>query len=554
MQCFNETGGVIEDFRVGFMLDDDNPEDIRRVAIIEGDLVEFGRTPANAYIEEIEDPFWINDADHLYLNSTFEYGVQLRRWMSDYVMERGQVRSEMISVQPLELAGAGMQISPDQMRAFQDGRPLWRRSLFSCNPGQGKDGQSAIWTQLRDALLSWVVFCEMIARHAMQIDGKCKTSKFANYDKRFLSNLSKTIVGRALGHSEGADPKEEINKIGAPQLGIQKLFLGVSAHQYKGAHDDGRSKHFKDLFSISPKALTKLIRTEMISFKKKKKLFNAEFDASALVKWAATILIHLRFALTASMELDAKRNKASVDILNTNLQDERERLARKFVVEWLKGVRGVQADGTKRHVALEELLDLQAAALIAFATGINPRMLFPYINRGIFDEYDENTLLPSQLFLGAVWLGKLFRERYSSMDRYQAQAVVAFCNPHCLPRGLPHDRQDEWIAATRLITSFFTKKGFERLMDGANAVLNDSETRTVFVFESPHRKPQPKRRRGAQSATAPKKKHHGLKGNDSFLSPPIVVEAGWLILPGDYQQAWVGRSDPFEPEDFRVED
>ena len=51
MQCFNENGGVIEDFCVEFLLDDDNPEDIRRVAIIEGDLFEFGRIPANEYIE-----------------------------------------------------------------------------------------------------------------------------------------------------------------------------------------------------------------------------------------------------------------------------------------------------------------------------------------------------------------------------------------------------------------------------------------------------------------------------------------------------------------------
>ena len=490
MQCFNETSGLIEDCRIGYLLNDNDPNIIRRVAIVEGESFELGRVPANAYIQELSDPFWINDSDHLYLNADCEYGEQLRRWMTDYVTEGGQVTFEMIPLRAADLASAGLQLQATQLRAFQDGHPLWRRSVLSCCPGQGtKASLSTMSQQLRDALLSWAVYCEMMARHAMQIDSRREDSRFAGLDKAQLSNLARTIIERALGYDAGGDIEY---KMSASELGIEELDLSASAHKLEGALGDGRSKYFGSRFSRSPKELTKLLRTELSVFQANDRLFGARFDASALVDWAATILINLRLVLTATRELDAKRDSTCKAILLNDNQEVRERLAREFTVEWLRGIRGEDCyNGEKRPIPLEDLLDLQMTALIAFTAGVNPRLLFPYINDGIYDQYDHDTLLSSQLLSGAVWLGEFFRRRYSHLDRYQAQAIVAFCNPDCLPRGLPRERQDEWVAATRLIVSFLTPKGLESLMEGANAVLNDGETRSVVAFEEAEFRAEP---------------------------------------------------------------
>jgi hypothetical protein len=134
------------------------------------------------------------------------------------------------------------------------------------------------------------------------------------------------------------------------------------------------------------------------------------------------------------------------------------------------------------------------------------------------------------------------------MEYAHASHIAAFCNPHSLPRELPLDRRDEWIAATRMITSFMTENGLNQLMDGANAVLNDGKTRSVFA-SIPRQLRAPKK--SASIVTVQKSPSIQFQiGDTQLLPPPIVVEAGWLILPGDYQEAWVGQCHPFEPEDF----
>ncbi|MBX9822635.1 hypothetical protein [Afipia birgiae] len=538
MQCYDEAGELVEDFRVCFFFDETDPQIVRRVALIQGRMLDLGRTPVDAYIEEIDDPFWINDSDHLYINSGFEYASNLHEWIAAQIADRGQAQLKVIEIDPRDLSASGLQIPARQMRAFQDGQPIWRRSAFSCNPGPGTDGQSSISRKLRDALYSWVVFCDLFARHAMRVEKDNKNSKFFGKKGSAITNFTRVVLGRAF---------ECVSDIKASEIGISKLLLGSSAFQFDSARSEGRSQYFNDLFAVPPQKLLTLIGLEMSDFKKHNRLFDAQFDSDALVEWSASILVVLRIALAASSDLDGKRSTVRDKLMNEKRQDERERLARQFTLEWLKGVRGVKSDGREqRDIDLEELFDLQRAALIAFAAGVDPRVLFPYIYDGIYD--GDRRLLSSPLFAGAVWLGELFRKRYLQMEYAHASHIAAFCNPHSLPRELPLDRREEWIAATRMITSFMTEKGLGQLMDGANAVLNDGKTRSVFA-SVPRQLRAPKKPASIVTVQTSPSIHIQI-GDTPLPPPPIIVEAGWLILPGDYQEAWAGKCNPFEPDDF----
>jgi hypothetical protein len=545
MQCYNEAGKLVDDFRVGFVFDETNSKIVRRVALVEGKLVDLGRRPISDYVEKINDPFWINDSDHLYINSGFEYADELLRRVTARIMAHGQPQLEVIEIDPLRLSAYGLQLSAKQMRSFQDGQPIWRRSAFSCNPGQGKNGKSSTTSRrLRDALLSWVVFCDLVADHTLDVEKTNEDSKFFNREEGTLPDCARLVTERAL---EG--------KLSAPRLGLKAILFGKPAakprikgvHRINAAHQHGRTIYFKRLFSIPRGRLSKLIKKEMTEFKNCGGPFDGEFDADAVIAWHCNIIAYLRVALAASSDFDAKRSSVRRRLMKEERQEERERIVQEFRVEWIKWVRGVGADGkTQREVALEDLFDLQCAVCIAFAAGVNPQVLFPYINRGIDD--DEGRLLTSMLFDAAVWLGELFRRRYLQMDRCQASYIVALCNPDTFPSEVPFDRSKEWIAATRMITSFLTEKGLQQLLDGANAILNDGKTRSVFAVE-PARMRIPKTP-GMLPTVRQFPSYHIQIGETALPPPPIVVEAGWLTLPGDYQEAWVGQCNPFEPDFF----
>jgi hypothetical protein len=548
LQCFSKNGEPVQDFRVGFEYDQLNPG-IRRVAHVEGRTHDFGRTAADVFVGEINDPFWISTTDLLYLNAGYDYSDELCHFLVNSITERSHIEIETTSVTPLGLASLGLRLSARQIELFRNGRPLWRRSALSCNPARGEDSRSATSERLRNALLSWLVFSELLARHAIQVDLTRKDTKFPGRKPDDLSSFTKGILAKPLGFVEGVEEGRHYNarndrcQISIPGLGIERLGLNKAARQISGAFTDGRTRYFKVLFGASRRTMIKQIQAEMLDFEKSPRMFGAEFDAYALIEWAGKILIYLRIALAASLKLDQSRADARHQLLTAETDEERHRVVGSFTGRWLRGITGIQTDGARRDLALEELLDLQIAAFIAMATGLDPRLLFPYMNYGIYDAFDEETPLTSQLFNGATWLGELFRQRSAQLDRHHAQAIVVSCNPASLPRGLPQERLDEWVDATRLATSFMTQAGLDRLMEVANDVLNDGVTREVVARE-------PARWRGIPSkkARAKAKKPSVLEklgGGGPFLPVPIAVEAGWLLLPGDYQNGWVGKSDPF---------
>lgn len=549
LQCFTETGEAVQDFHVRFDYDKSSQE-VQHVAHVQGSEHNFARTAANVFVEEFDDPFWISATDGLYLNIGYEYSDELRCNMTASIAERCQTEMRIVSLTSHSLASLGLRLSARQAELFQNGRPLWRRSALSCNPGRGKNSRSAITERLSNSLSTWLVFNELVARKAVQVDLTRNDTKFPKLPDDNLSLHIQGFLEPALGISEGLDEGQNHNarnkylRIGASAIGIERLGLNRTAKKLSGAFIDGRTRHFKTLFGPSRKIIGNNLLAEMTDFEHSPRRSGEEFDAYALIEWSGQILIYLRIAFAASLRLDKKCNEARKQLRKAESDDARHRVVGKFTLAWLEGIVGDETDGTKRNVDLEELLDLQIAAFIAMATGVNPHLLFPYISNGIYDTFDEETPLTSQLFMGAIWLGELFRKRSSMLDRHHAQAIVTSCNPASLPRGLPLDRLEEWVTAARLMTSFLTQIGLDRLMEVANNVLNDGVSRQIVAREPMQWQPHlPKKKR----ATASKPNtFEQLRCAGSLLPAPVAVEAGWLLLPGDYQNEWVGKSEPFE--------
>jgi hypothetical protein len=563
LQCFSETGEPVQDFQVEFDYDQLRPNEIRRVVHVEGAAHDYDHIAANAFVGEIKDPFLISTSDYLYLNAEYDYSEALRELMVAAIRAKTRTGIEVVEVTALGLTSTGLPFSANQIGLFRSGRPLWRRSALSCKPGRGKKGKfSTTSNRLRDALLAWLVFAELMARHAAQVDTAGKNARRSNQTPEGLTNLAKSTLANALGFFEGT--KEGASSLSAknttpfpitfPALGIEQIRLKASSRQLESSLTDGRTRHFRKSFGTPRKTLTKQIQAELRNFKQVPRMFGSEFDSLAVIQWAGRILIYLRIALAASLRLDRGRATARKNLIKARTDVARQKIVGKFTATWLRGVAGTHSDGGLRDLALEELLDLQIVAFIAMATGLNPRLLFPYVNYGIYDTLDEDTALTTELFNGAIWLGELFRKRSATLDRYHAQAIVTSCNPGSLPRGLPQERKGEWLDAIRLATSFMTEAGLERLMEVANDVVNDGVARDIYALEPAQWRPaQSKQARAkAKKLKALEQKPNPLeklRGHKTFLPVPIAVEAGWLLLPGDYRESWFGQSSPFWSDD-----
>jgi hypothetical protein len=137
-----------------------------------------------------------------------------------------------------------------------------------------------------------------------------------------------------------------------------------------------------------------------------------------------------------------------------------------------------------------------------------------------------------------LWLGGLFRQREAVLSRPVARQLASLLDP-----DLPADRRSDFLIARELILSFLTAQGRERLQEGVAAVLEDGCTRSV-VAVSPHRAPV--RRTPAPHGAGRGSLLESLSSDvdaASVLPAPVCIEAGRLLLPGDYAEAWCGRCD-----------
>jgi hypothetical protein len=555
MQVYGDDGEFIPDAKLVFSIDAVPPVFVNQHLLVDNETIEIKAFPAANYIFEIHDPFWISDTDVIYLNDQFSYTETLLRWAA-IVSGHADIPPKIFPISVSTLVGLGCKLPPGTVRAFQEGRAIWRRSAHSARAGKGENAaNSAMSSRLHHSLHAWLRWAELLSRRAMQLDRDREGSPFERMDNNDLSALSARVMGHALGYREGAgeyraetpnERNDELYPIVAPDLGAGRLHL--NSFRYRSAiKEDESQKYFQNQFGLKVGGLNKLLSCELRHFRANARAFGEAYDPVALVEWAGKILIMTRVALAASLQSDSERADLKLDLLGWNDEDERLTVVNRFIVAQC---RGIAADGENRNElnpGLHQILDLQWTAFLAFATDIDPIVLNPALYHGIRCRRTGEELVPPLLH-AARWLGRFFRGRYMQMYLQDAAVLSGFADPEHPPGGIAEEDLQDWHMATRMLTSFMTIEGRTSLFEGAHAVLEDGQPRSVFAFTPAYWRP------ADVDAEQPAllERLRALGSNDDLtlrLPAPIVVEAGHLVLPGDYMTDWYHRSDPFEEED-----
>lgn len=543
--------------RVEFTLDASRePKHIHQTLVTgSGAVAEMRTFDAASFIFEIHDPFWIADSDVIFLNSEFEYNESAMDWLVADAASCGKVRLQIRKTSTTMLIGMGFKLPAGALSAFHQGRPIWRRSALS---GQASRGENASNTELSirlyGCLHAWLVWTRVLACRTMQLDREREGSAFAQFKKGPLRALADRTLGHALGYREGTaanwqaknHPRKANDRyeIGIPRLGVHELKL--AAFRYDSAlKDSDKNGDLSRHFGLTARALNRLLSDELRSFQASERSFDEVYDPIALVEWAGRILIMLRVALTASRLIDAEKAELKAALLAANREDERTSVINHLIRIQCSGFRATRSDGSDTRIGLHQILDLQWTAFLAFATDVDPRMLSPALHHVVLSSEPSEELV-SGLLRAARWLGRLHRSRYLQMDIQDAYFLVKFADPESHPSGLEHEDREVWLIATRMLNSFMTSAGRTRLYAGAHAILEDGKTRSTFATALAHRQqPNPHAARTWDRLRT-------FVGNSEptlKLPPPILVEAGYLILPGNWGTDWFNSCDPFEPED-----
>jgi hypothetical protein len=365
--------------------------------------------------------------------------------------------------------------------------------------------------------------------------------------------LAKAVLSRALGYAPGTtdenkDERQSEHIIGDRELGVERLIFGEAAYLVGSALKTAQRLQFKNHYRISQGSLSDALDTEIVDFIDNPRAFNEQFDASALVAWSANSLIALRIAYAASLAFDDDRNFHKTIINEKNTEEEKLRVARLDMIKQFKVVEG-RRGGNLVRLGVEQLLDLQYTTMVAFMADVNPSTLSPMFDYSVFSSDDPEMKLTPYLYLCAQWLGNLFRGRRLELNVHQAHALVGFGNPDMLPPDLPPEHREDWLFATRMMTSFMTEIGRVRLFESAEAVLDDRQPRTIYL--RPIARLEPPKDPAQVAATANTMQALRALSNSTIDLPgPVFVEAGWLVLPGNYTEDWFEQSDPFEDTDF----
>lgn len=549
MQIYGDDGEFIPDAKIVFSIDAVPPAFVNQHLLVDNETIEIRTFPAANYIFEIHDPFWISDTDVIFLNDRFKYSETVRQWIVG-IGGHGNLFPRIHDVSVSTLVGLGCKLPQGAVRAFQEGRAIWRRSAHSARTGRGETAvNSAMSSRLHNCLHAWLRWTELLSRRAMQLDRDRGRSPFKLMDDSNLSALSVRTMGHALGYQDGAaDPNDELYAIGASDLGARRLHL--KSFRYGSAiKEDERYKYFQNHFGLKVGGLNKLISCELQHFRANTRAFGEAYDPVALVEWAGRILIMMRVALTASRQTDSERADLKLDLLAWNNDDERLAIVNRFILTQCRGIAADDENDNELFLGLHQILDLQWTAFLAFATDIDPGMLNPVLYHTAHCRRTGEELVPPLLH-AARWLGRFFRGRYLQMDLQDAAIFSGFADPDHPPEGIADEDLPDWLVATRMLTSFMTTEGRTSLFEGARAVLEDGQTRSTFAFTPLCWRPadvEPDRERPPLM-----ERLRALGANDDptiRLPPPIMVEAGRLVLPGDYMTDWYHRCDPFEVED-----
>lgn len=539
----NEFGEPIHDFYLAFSAAPGpdgagEPDHIASALIVEGVAQAPSIMPVHDFLQPVHRPFAIEIDDVIYLNTDCRYGEDALT-----AIKRETTRDDLdirfVQALPDQLDGLGLGLSGAQRQAFRLGRPIWQRGARSVVGGRGERAVDAPATRaLGDAISAWTVIGTEIIRSAFkraQRDGRC----FRNRNSNALASAQR-LIGVALGYYPSGAPFW----IKVPDMA--DLRLRLEHYYYKSSHIDGRktqlaqrgSKRVGRLglgassqsprYSATRKQISARIHHDIATFSDRHP--GCDFDPLAIAEWTAKIIIYLRIAYSASLSVDSRRSEERMKLLAAKTPGDVQHIVNQFSFAPLIALKGYRKADDNRHkdqeidVGLDQLFGLQEAVMVALLADIEPRVLNPELVA--LERPYADALLET-----ARWLGRLYRERYAIMSLPQAVRLGWLAGPH----QFEADEAADLEGAIATMLSFLAPEGQARLWEGAAAVVRDGLARSVFVIS-----PEP----AAPIARTSTLASLANKLPDAAASPlpdPILVPGGYLLVPGDFAQAWQGR-------------
>lgn len=542
-----ESGEPIHDFYHAFSMQTtmDNGDSLLRVAgsvIIEGMAEPLEHWSVIDFLQTIDRPFAIDAEDIVYLNADCRYDDDVRSAITLTVTKFHTNSVIFFELLPDQLEGLDLALEGINRQAFRHGRPIWQRTARSSNAGRGQRAtNSAATLALRDAIEAWTVLGEQIIRFAFkraQRDGTDFRRRHRN-----VSASAKGLICLALGyHPSGtaSDDRKFVN-----------LSLALERFHFETTHDSSRKRQFHrskgaqyprlgcqaptqaPRYTEMPEQIAETIEQDIAAFTDRH--VGHAFDPLALAAYTARILFHLRIAHSAALSIDRKRSAAREALRKARTLDAMRDVAHRFRFEHLRSVTALLrpaeqgSRSVKTFVGLYELLTMQDVIVIAMLADLDPRALDP--NLTVADRSLGCALLDT-----ARWLGRLYRERYVIMSSVQAAQLRRLADPH----GLAPDDAESLAGVLDTMLSFLTVEGRECLQNGAARVVRDGLARSVFVTTATANDVDP--------PPSPRVFFQGgffADGTDDPAAPPlpepIVVTGGYLLVPGNYGEAWRGK-------------
>lgn len=538
----NEYGEPIHDFYLAFTAAPGpdgvaGPGYIATSLVIEGVAQSPAITPVQEFLQPIDRPFAVDVADVVYLNADCHYREDALAVIG-LMAARDDLDIRFVQVLPKELDGLDLGLSGDQRRAFQLGRPIWRRGARSSSAGRGQKGYSIATQALRDAIQAWTVIGEQVIRLAFE-RAQREGLAFRNRHQ-IIRESSEGLIGIALGYY----PSGRQFEITLPEFANAELALG--RFKYEATHHDGRKTQFvrpglsrskylgsrawsqKPRYAAMPASISESISDEIGRFVDLHP--NCAFDPMALAKWVTEIVRTLRIAHSASLSVDGKRAAARERLRRARTPEQLQQAAREFALEPMAALRVLSRapERDRNHqdayLGLHQLLSLQDIVTIALLADFDPQLLNPHL-------VDLDRPYADALLNTARWLGRLYRERHAVMNLPQAQQLLFLATA----RDLPDNHRAALQSELRTMLSFLTPDGQASLWTGAASVVRDGLHRSVFVTKA-----RPNVQRAGTNTLADE--DFGTGGRVPPLLPDaILVPGGYLLVPGDFTQAWQGQ-------------
>ncbi|BDL38634.1 hypothetical protein [Methylorubrum sp. GM97] len=450
---------------------------------------------------------------------------------------RDDLSIRFVQALPDQLDGLDLGLSGVQRKGFRFGHPIWQRGARSSSASKGQRAYSPATLALRDAIQAWTVIGEQIIRFAFeraQRDGLAFQNRHRN-----VSASAKGLIGVALGYY----PSGGQSWVKVPDRSDLRLVL--ERYEFQSTHRDGRKTQFvrpgagrigrlgpsapsqAPRYAAMPGQVANQISHDIAAFTDRHP--GCDFDPLAIAEWAAKILIQLRIAHSAALSVDRTRSNAGKALRAARTPEDMRRVANGFsllpsvAIRVLPPFQTCSGERIPRSVGLDDLFGLREAVMLALLADIEPRVINPKLIA--LERRYADALLET-----ARWLGRLYRERHGVMSLPQAVRLCSLAGPN----QLEEDQVTELDEEIKTMMSFLAPEGRVRLWECAAAVVRDGLARSVFVVS-----PEPTAPTARTSTLA----RFASKLPDATLSPlpdPIFLPGGYLLVPGDFAQAWQG--------------